>query len=140
MKDKKTIIIITILVILVIAILCVVGIATIYLSVDRISKPVTSQGDAFLETLKAEDYNSAYAICSPDFQQKLQSVKHLEGNMEGLTPKKWYYTHTSINGTNGELEGIVTFKNGSKGSFHFLLNQTSDGWRITSSQIFKKQD
>jgi hypothetical protein len=96
-----------------------------------LTQPAADAGEKFMQSLKAGDYNTAYALCHPSLQQKLGSAQGLKQLVENgkAQPSTWNFTSRNIENAQAHLEGTATMQGGN-GTVTLDLVQVGSDWKV----------
>jgi len=124
--------------------LCVVVIGVVVggtslLGVLGLTQPIADTGDKFMQSLKAADYDSAYALMAPALQKKVGTVQGLRKMIETnhAQPTQWTFIDRNITGDQGRLTGSVTMQSG-PGTLSLEMAKTGEDWKITAFDLKPK--
>lgn len=137
---NKKIVLIIAAVLLVLCLLCAgVGVLAVVLGMGA-TQPIVDVGDQFMNALKSEDYNRAYALCAPSLQQELRNAQGLANLIRNarVQPVQWSYSSRNINNDQGQLEGTVTFVGNREGTLQLVLTQVGGTWKIAGFRLREK--
>jgi hypothetical protein len=116
---------------------CVVIGGAIFAFVSSEIQPAKDKSEEFMEALKSEDYEAAYAMGDPEFQEVVGSAEALREGAQAnnAIPEKWSFdTGGSINsdsdGTTASFTGSVTYQDGSEHDLEMELTKIDDEWYI----------
>lgn len=137
---NKKILLIIAAVLLVLCLLCAgIGVVAFVLGMGA-TQPVVDVGDQFMNALKNEDYNGAYALCAPSLQQELRNPQGLANLIRNarVQPTQWSYASRNIANNQGQLDGSVTFVNNREGTLQLVLTQVGGTWKIAGFRLREK--
>ncbi len=100
------------------------------------TQPAADVGEKFMQSLKAADYATAYALCHPALQREIGSSQNLKEMVESgqAQPRAWNFTARSIENDQGHLEGTVTMQGGA-GTVTLDLAQSGGEWKVIAFNL-----
>ncbi len=110
-------------------------VGALILGIGTLTQPVVSSGDRFMTTLQTGDYAQAYALCTPALQQQLGGVHQLITLVQNHQPGHWNWTNRSIRNGVGNLDGALTYADGTAGTVQLTLQQVSGAWDIAAFRL-----
>jgi len=124
------------------ALLCVCAIVGVVLfggAIFATTQPAVDVGDKFMQALKDENYDAAFATFHPALQQKVGNAQGLKRLIENgkAHPTKWGFSSRNVNNDSASLEGTVSMTGG-EGVLSIELLKTADSWKITSFNLNAK--
>ncbi len=127
------------MILLMVGLVCIGSFAALVGSVFIFTQPITEAGSAFLNALRDEDYDAAYAKMTGALQNQIGSAERLrtlitEFNAE---PSVWSISYRSSSDNTGELRGTITTDNGSNHDLTLLLLREEGEWRIAAFNLLE---
>jgi hypothetical protein len=100
------------------------------------TQPVADVGEKFMQSLKAADYQTAYAQLHPTLQKKIGTPQDLRKMVESgkAQPTKWTFTTRDIENEEAHLEGSVTMAGG-EGTVTLDLIKVGNDWKVISFNL-----
>jgi|GEM_PF-1924209 len=95
--------------------------------------PITEVSDAFMTSLKDEDYYEAFNQLSFNLKSQSENPQRLESLVleYDATPDAWNFNSQNISNTDGELSGTVRLKNGERLPIMIRLQLENEIWQVT---------
>jgi hypothetical protein len=129
---NRTVIIISLAVL---ALLCICAVAALLIfgsTIWGLTAPAANQGEAFMQALKAGNFEGAYMLCDTSLQQEIGGIAQMEQSIAqtGMKPKSWIFTSRNVKNDIATLEG--TFVSSQEGTLKITLRKVGDTWKITS--------
>lgn len=124
-------------VILIVAVATVIGCGVCFAGffgiLNTLLAPVTEVGDAFMTSLKDEDYYEAFNQLSYNLKSQSENPQRLESLVleYDASPDGWNFNSRSVRNEFGDLSGTVRFKNGERADIVVRLQMEDGIWRIT---------
>jgi hypothetical protein len=90
-------------------------------------------GNEFLVQLQNEDFDTAYAMLSPDLQAQFEDASGLRGLILEfrLRPQSWTLNSYSMNGNTGAIIGQIELSDRGTVSLRLNLRPVESQWKIT---------
>jgi hypothetical protein len=126
--------------IIVIALLAAAGLVWGYFSgtINRlITRELEETSDKFLTAVRADDYDTAFALCSQAFQAELGTVDDITHAIAGrdAIPMEWQFNLLRMNGNTGEVEGTGVLTRGRRAVINLALTRENRHWLISGFLI-----
>lgn len=128
---KRPILILAVLLVCV-CVVCIGAVVAFGGAILVATQPVVDAGDAFMTALQNEDYEAAYALCSPALQSEIGAVENLQTLLEqgGVAPTSWSFSSRSIENNTGSVSGTATMEDGSTLDVALNFTKSGDDWLV----------
>ena len=114
---------------MVVAVVALTGI--LIFAFTNVLDPVGQQGNAFMNALKNEQYDAAYAVLSNDYQQTVTGPEFASNMREFTTPPTgWSFSSFSVFGSTGRIKGRVTFAGQEEYNLTIYFVYEDGGWAV----------
>ncbi len=102
-----------------------------------ITRELAETSEKFLSAIKVDDYDTAFSLCSSDFQAELGSVDDLKRGIahRDAIPTEWKLDLLRMNGNNGEVEATGTLTRGRRALINLALTRENRQWLISGFMI-----
>ncbi len=105
---------------------------------DRlITRDLAITSEKFLGSLKTDDYDTAFSLCSTSLKEELGSVDELRHGTAGrdAIPTEWKLNLFRMTGNNGEVEGTGNLTRGRRAVINLALTREKGKWLISGYLI-----
>jgi hypothetical protein len=105
---------------------------------DRlITRDLAVTSEKFLGSLRVDDYDTAFSICSSALQAELGNSDELRHAIAGhdAIPTEWKLNLFRMSGNNGEVEGTGTLTRGRRAVINLALARENREWLISGFLI-----
>lgn len=105
---------------------------------DRlITRDLAVTSEKFLGSLRVDDYDTAFSICSSALQDELGNSDELRQAIAGrdAIPTEWKLNLFRMRGNNGEVEGTGTLTRGRRAVINLALARENRKWLISGFLI-----
>lgn len=100
-------------------------------------EPIDQVSTQFLTSIRADDYDTAFALLSTELRAKIGNPQGLRGIILEVDaiPESWEYdTHHISDNVYGEIGGMLRQKNGDRHYLTIMLRKVDEHWSISRFQ------
>ena len=114
---------------------CILIFVFVFVLANNLTQPMTNAGDAFMNALKAGDYDTAYGMCTTSLQQEVGDANGLKTGLLSLQPTTWNWDSRSVTNGQGQLSGTATFSDGKSNPVSLVLQQVGNDWKVAGVNL-----